>query len=74
MALIQINADFTRVADSLRRIAEAVERISPPPSARREVKKMQLINVDPEYIAEQEEENDRRRDAGTENSPHLEEQ
>lgn len=69
MALIQINADFTRVASALERVANALERISPPPSARREVKKMQLINVDPEYIAEQEEENDRRRDAGTTEAP-----
>ena len=69
MALIQINADFSRVASALERIADAVERISPPPGARRQVKKAVLINVEPEYIAEQEEELERQRIAGTEGAP-----
>ncbi len=65
MALFEINADLTEAAKQLRRMADALERISPPPRVRGPLPPMKIINVDPADIAEAEEEADRRAQAGT---------
>ena len=61
MALLELKFDLSRTADALTRIAEALERISPPPSASTEPRPAKFINVDPGAIAEAEAEADRRR-------------
>ena len=67
MAFLQINADLTRTADALERIAAALERISPPIVLHEgPPRKTRLIQVNPADIAEAEEEADRKAAAGTE--------
>ena len=66
MAWLELKFDLSRTADALIRIAEALERISPPLRAQPPAKPMRLITVEPYAIAEAEEEADRRAAEGTE--------
>ena len=66
MAWLELKFDLSRTADALQRMAEALERISPPPRGSTEPRPAKFINVDPGDIAEAEAEADRRREANTE--------
>lgn len=66
MAWLELRFDLSRTADALTRIAEALERFSPPPSASTERKPAKFYNIDPGDIAEAEAEADRRRVVHTE--------
>ncbi len=66
MAWLEIKVDLKRTADALVRIAEALDRAIPPLVERGPRRPAEFINVEPGFIAEAEEESDRRREAGTE--------
>jgi hypothetical protein len=65
VAIIEFNPDFRRVAFALERIADALDRAIPVRQERVKPKPAVFIQVDPEAIAEAEEEAERRAAAGT---------
>lgn len=67
MALLEIRFDLARLVTVLERIATVLERVYPPPKEGAP-KPMRFLSVDPAVIAEAEEEADRKREAGTENT------
>lgn len=66
MAFIEFKVDLTRVADALERIAQSAERMCPVRAEPKDPKAVRFFNVSPEAIAEAEEEEERRKVAGTE--------
>lgn len=65
MALLEIKVNMSLIASYLLRIAEALERAYPI-RLQVEPKPATFLNIDPGFIAEAEEEADRKREAGTE--------
>lgn len=66
MAIIEVNPDLKRVAFALERIADALDRAIPIRGEAPKPRPAVFISVDPEAIAEAEEEAERRAQAGTE--------